>query len=188
MTNMKTILEALPPRQVNNKLFIGPFTMGTPIVLSWTENTIGTIGKFCSVSNTATIFLGGNHHYEWISTFPFTAYMTQYFTEGAYSNGNVTIGNDVWIGHYATILSGVTIGHGAIVGTHALVTKDVPPYAIVGGNPARVIKYRFPPDVIERLLQVKWWDWEVQQIEAAVPLLQRANLKPFFRYCTRLGK
>ena len=92
------------------------------------------------------------------------------------NKGNITIGNDVWIGYEAVILSGVTIGDGAIIGTRSVVTKDVPPYTIVGGAPARVIKKRFSDDVIEKLLKIKWWNWPVEKIAGSLEYIQTGNL------------
>ena len=92
------------------------------------------------------------------------------------NKGNITIGNDVWIGYEAVILSGVTIGDGAIIGTRAVVTKDVPPYAIVGGSPAKVLKKRFSDDIIEKLLKIKWWNWPVEKIARSLEYIQSGNL------------
>lgn len=108
-----------------------------------------TIGNFVSIADEVKFLLGGNHHYEGVSTFPF---MAKYFaTAESGSKGPIVVGDDVWIGYDSTILSGVTIGQGAIVAAGSVVSKDVPPYSIVGGNPAKLIKYRFEPAVIEKL-------------------------------------
>ena len=92
------------------------------------------------------------------------------------NKGNITIGNDVWIGYEAVILSGVTIGDGAIIGTRAVVTKDVPPYTIVGGSPAKVLKKRFSDDIIDKLLKIKWWNWPVEKIARSLEYIQSGNL------------
>lgn len=129
-----------------------------------------TIGAFCSIADCVEIFLGGNHRYNCISTFPF-------FEKGfggksnTYSNGDVTIGNDVWIGSGAKIMSGVTIHDGAIVAAGSVVTKDVPAYAIVGGNPAKIIKYRFSEEKIKTLLKMQWWNWPDDVIKKNIDLL-----------------
>lgn len=104
------------------------------------------------------------------------------------TKGDIVIGNDVWIGKEATILSGVTIGDGAVVGCKALVAKDVPPYTIVGGNPAKVIKKRFPNDIIEKLLKIKWWDWEDEKIEKAIPLLLSNDMVAFLDFAENIDK
>ena len=89
---------------------------------------------------------------------------------------DIVIGNDVWIGYEAVIMSGVTIGDGAIIGTRAVVTKDVPPYAIVGGSPARVLKKRFSDDIIDKLLKIKWWNWPVEKITRNLEYIQSGNI------------
>ena len=92
------------------------------------------------------------------------------------NKGNIVIGNDVWIGYEAIILAGVTIGDGAIIGTRAVVTKDVPPYTIVGGIPAKAIRLRFPKKDIEQLLELKWWDWSIEKISENLLAIQQGDL------------
>nr|WP_274708021.1 CatB-related O-acetyltransferase [Arthrobacter sp. H16F315] len=104
------------------------------------------------------------------------------------SRGAVIIGNDVWIGASAFISSGVTVGHGAVIAAHAVVTKDVPPYAVVGGNPAKVIKYRFEPGIVEQLLDVAWWDWPDETIDANLPLMLRGSTEDFIAAARALNK
>lgn len=133
------------------------------------------IGRFCSIASGARFIMnGGNHATTWLTTYPFPI-----FGQGwelpeppAWPNkGDTVIGNDVWIGYRALIMPGVRIADGAIVATGAVVTKDVPPYAIVGGNPAAVLRYRFDPETIERLLSLRWWDWEPDRIARHITLL-----------------
>src|SRR5690606_25352240 len=104
------------------------------------------IGKYCSIGQDVIILLGGEHHLDRITTYPFPAFWKEYanFESPGLSKGNVSIGNDVWIVTDVLILSGVSIGNGAVIGAKSLVTRDIPPYAIVGGVPAKIIKYRFP--------------------------------------------
>lgn len=135
------------------------------------------IGSFCSIGSGASFIMAGNqgHRADWISTFPFF-YMQeeQAFAEaldGFRPAGDTVVGNDVWIGSEAMILAGIRIGHGAIIGSRALVTRDVEPYTIVGGNPARPIRKRFADEDIEKLLEMAWWDWSVEAIRDAMPLL-----------------
>ena len=134
------------------------------------------IGKFCMIaSDVQFIMNGANHLTEAISSYPFAVFGE--WGDGAMQDkaypfkGNIEIGNDVWLGYRATIMAGVKIGHGAIVGSHAVVTKDVPPYAIVGGNPAKIIRQRFSDSQIAALLDLEWWHWPLDKITRNVELL-----------------
>ena len=145
-------------------------------VLSWGEGAKVSIGAFCSVATGVTIMLGGNHRVDWATTYPF-GHINRDTLGGEdikghpATNGDVVIGNDVWLGNGATIMSGVTIGDGAVVAARALVTRDVAPYDIVGGNPAKVIRARFPDDVRAALLALKWWDLPDEIVRDIAPLL-----------------
>ena len=140
------------------------------------------IGKFCSIAcGTKFLMNCGNHTLHSLSTYTFPLFGEEWEhkmnVKDSWDNkGNITIGNDVWIGYEAVILSGVTIGDGAIIGTRAVVTKDVPPYAIVGGSPAKVLKKRFSDDIIEKLLKIKWWNWPVEKIARSLEYIQSGNL------------
>ena len=134
------------------------------------------IGKFCMIASDATFIMnGGNHLTEATSAYPFAIFggAWQHAMDGKTypTKGDTIIGNDVWIGHDANIMPGITIGDGAIIGTKAVVTKDVEPYTIVGGNPAKPIKKRFSEDIISKLLQLKWWDWDIEKITKNVDKL-----------------
>jgi acetyltransferase-like isoleucine patch superfamily enzyme len=139
---------------------IGDHTYGSPRVISWGEGSSLTIGKYCSIGRNVAIFLGGEHRIDWVSTYPFTWRWedARHIPGHPATKGDVTIGNDIWIGYAVIILSGVKIGDGAVLGAGSVVVKDVPPYAIVGRNPAQVIKYRFDGETIQKLLKIKWWD------------------------------
>jgi acetyltransferase-like isoleucine patch superfamily enzyme len=155
---------------------IGDHTYGEPTILQFDTTTRLLMGKFCSISDQVTIILGGNHRSDWITTYPFPAFHKSWPEAAAIkghpaSNGDIIIGNDVWIGYGATILSGVTIGSGAVIGAQAVISSDVPPYAVMGGNPAREIKKRFDDANIAQLLQLAWWDWPEEKIRAMLPLL-----------------
>lgn len=154
---------------------IGAHSYGVPAIRWWGEAAKLRIGKFCSIANGVTIYLGGNHRTDWITTYPFTV-MPRWrrYTHGSghpVSRGDVVIGNDVWLGEGCTLFSGVTIGDGAVVAGRAVVSRDVPAYAIAAGNPARVVRYRFTPEQIEQLLQLRWWDWDDAQIREKLDVL-----------------
>lgn len=141
------------------------------------DNT--SVGRFCSIADHCCIGFP-THNSQTLSSSPiFTiarnAAKTSWLKKDLadYESKNIVIGNDVWIASHALIMGGLTIGDGAIVAAGAVVTKDVPPYAIVGGVPAKIIKYRFPRDVIERLLQVKWWDFPPEVLKDHIELFQK---------------
>lgn len=166
---------------------IGRFTYGNPKILDWGEGAKLFIGRYCSIAADVTIFLGGNHRADWFSTYPFSALPEEWPSASGIAGhpatkGDVVIGNDVWIGYGATIMSGVKIGDGAVIGTNALVSKDVPAYAIVGGNPAKFIKKRFNDDVIEKLLEIQWWNWPLEKVRHCTHLLCSNNLEELMEF------
>lgn len=168
---------------------IGKWSYGTPTVLRWRSNQILEVGKFCSFAEDTVIMLGGEHHSEFVSTFPFGHFFDEkYSNNHEWTRGDVRIGNDVWIGRGARILSGVTIGDGAIVGAQCVVAKDIPPYAVVVGNPARVIRKRFDEKTIEALLRIRWWDWPDEKIRICVPELMSSNINDFIQQHDRTTK
>lgn len=141
------------------------------------------IGKFCSVAcGTKFLFNCANHSLKSLSTYTFPLFYEEWDLEksrisSAWDNkGDIVIGNDVWIGYEALIMAGVHIGDGAIIAARAVVTKDVSPYTIVGGSPAREIRKRFSPEVTDELLRLKWWDWPVGKIRRCLPDIQAGNL------------
>lgn len=151
----------------------------------WAGDSDITIGRFCSISSRLKLYCGGNHRTDWLSTYPFGHNI---FYNSPYpfnktkpvkghpdTNGNICIGNDVWIGSDVTIMSGVTIGDGAVIAANSHVVSNIPPYAIAGGNPAKVIRYRFAPEIINRLLLIRWWNYPLDKIECIVPLLCNQN-------------
>jgi len=144
------------------------------------------IGKFCSIACGAKfIFNSANHTGSSLSTYPFPIFFEEWgldvkkVTDAWDNKGNIVIGNDVWIGYEAIIMAGVTIGDGAIIGTRALVTKDIPPYTIVGGIPARRIRKRFDDNTIFKLQQMKWWDWPVEKIAQNLEFIQAGRIEKF---------
>lgn len=142
------------------------------------------IGKFCSIACGAKfIFNCANHALRSLSTYTFPLFFEEWDlpkseVASAWDNkGDIVIGNDVWIGYDAVIMAGVTIGDGAIIGTRAVVPKDVAPYSIVGGVPAREIRKRFEPEVVDRLRELKWWDWPEEKIRKAIPAIQAGDVE-----------
>ena len=142
------------------------------------------IGKFCSIACGAKfVFTSANHTLSSLSTYPFPIFFEEWeldiknVTKAWDNKGDIVIGNDVWIGYEAVILSGVTIGDGAIIGTRAVVTKDVPPYTIVGGIPAKQIRKRFSEETIASLLEIKWWNWSKEQIAENISAIQTGDIE-----------
>lgn len=140
------------------------------------------IGKFCMIASDVTFIMNGaNHLVDAISTYPFAIFGNGWerAMEGkTYPvKGDTVIGNDVWIGHKAVIMPGVQVGDGAIIGSFAVVTKDVAPYSIVGGNPAQPLRKRFTAEEIEQLLRIRWWDWDVAKITRNVQLLSGTDIE-----------
>jgi chloramphenicol O-acetyltransferase type B len=143
------------------------------------------MGKFCSIASGVKFMMGGNqgHDYNWIAAYPLDLFDAEY--KKAKNNppkayqlkGDTVIGNDVWIGAEAMIMPGVRIEDGAVIGARSLVTKDVGPYEIWGGNPAYLIKKRFTPDQIEKLLEIKWWDWEVKKLKQNLDLIRSTDVE-----------
>ncbi len=142
------------------------------------------IGKFCSIAcGVKFLFSSANHALGSLSTYPFPIFFEEWDLPvedipRAWDNkGDIVVGSDVWIGYEAVILAGVTIGDGAVVGARAVVTRDVPPYTIVGGVPAKPIRKRFSDGVIQRLLELKWWDWPVERIAANLEAIQSGDIQ-----------
>ena len=142
------------------------------------------IGKFCSIACGAKfLFNSANHTMKSLSSYPFPIFFEEWgldvrdITSAWDNKGDIVIGNDVWIGYEAVIMAGVTIGDGAIIGTRAVVTKDVPPYTIVGGVPAKEIRKRFSEEMIAHLLNAKWWDWPIERISQNIEAIKAGKVK-----------
>ncbi|CAM3630424.1 type B chloramphenicol O-acetyltransferase [Parendozoicomonas haliclonae] len=143
------------------------------------------IGRYCSIGSGAVFMMAGNqgHRTDWASTFPFfhqQGYPTA--QDGYVRAGDTVIGNDVWIGTEAMIMPGISVGDGAIIASRAVVTRDVPPYAVIGSNPARIIKYRFNEKQIAQLLELQWWLWSNEQVQAAIPLICSNNIDDLYNW------
>lgn len=141
------------------------------------------IGKFCSIACGARfLFNSANHTLRSLSTYPFPLFFEEWQLDQAHvadawdNKEDIVIGNDVWIGYEAVILAGVTVGDGAIIGTRALVTRDVPPYTIVGGVPAKPIRTRFPQETIDALLELQWWNWPRERIARNIAAIQSGRI------------
>lgn len=144
------------------------------------------VGSFCSIGSGAAFIMAGNqgHRNEWISTFPFH-FMAEVDAFAGAANGylpagDTVIGSDVWIGSEAIVMPGITIGHGAVIGTRALVTRDVEPYTIVGGNPAKPIRKRFSDDHIALLLEMAWWQWDDPTLARAMPIMTTGDIDALY--------
>lgn len=147
---------------------LGAFSYGEEhlAIRQWGEGAALRIGRFCSIADDVTVFLGGNHRTDWITTFPFGHVFTNELGGAGIvshpaSKGDVSIGHDVWIGSGARIMSGVQIGNGAVIAAAAVVTRGVPAYGVVGGNPARLLSTRFSPQIVTLLQELGWWDLPV---------------------------
>jgi acetyltransferase-like isoleucine patch superfamily enzyme len=169
-----------------NNAYFGKHTYGIPhlsLHSHYGDNYL-VFGNFCSIANNVNIFTGGNHRTEWVTTYPFGHERKDIFNtiDGKghpTSKGDVIIGNDVWIATNATIMSGVTVGDGAVIAANSHVVKNVEPYTIVGGNPAKYIKHRFTEEQIKKLLEIKWWYWEDEKINQFLPLLCNDDIDAF---------
>ena len=175
-----------------DKLFLGAFTYYTqlPNVIEFAQNSnYVTIGSFCSIGKGLNLYLYADHKTKWISTYPFGHVNCTHkifknikpHKNFVKSNGNIIIGNDVWIADNVTIMSGVTIGDGAIIASNTHVIKHVEPYSIVGGNPSTFIKYRFTNNQISTLLLIKWWNWPIDKINDNISLLCSDNIDDFIK-------
>ena len=164
---------------------VGDFTYGNLNVIQFGEGAKVHVGKFCSIAENVTVMLGGNHRTDWATTYPFNALLPKNYGDikgHPSTNGDVWIGNDVWIGRDVKILSGVCIGDGAVLATGSIVTRDVYPYSMVAGVPARFVKNRFPVEYVSLLVEMKWWDWNLEHIAEAVPLLQSKDISKLYKY------
>jgi acetyltransferase-like isoleucine patch superfamily enzyme len=169
---------------------VGEHTYGGPTIYSHGPEKL-IIGKYTSIGGGVVIVLVG-HLPEYVSTYPFALHRKFWPSVpigvvDQKGKGDIVIGNDVWIGHGATIMPGVKIGDGAIVGGQSVVTKDIPPYAIAVGNPARLVRYRFDDEVIKELLEIKWWLWSDEKVDKFLPLILSDDIKAFIAVAKSSG-
>lgn len=168
---------------IGPRLTMGRHSYGRPAV-RWYYGDTGAvrIGHYVSIADDVVMTVGGSHPTDWVSTFPFRVV---FGLRGAYEDGNprpaddLVIGSDVYIGRGARILGGLTIGDGAVIGGYAVVSRDVRPYAVVVGNPAREVARRFADEQVERLCRIRWWDWPEHRVREAVPLLSSDGIDAF---------
>lgn len=189
--NEMVIQKEFHTEYVNRSIKVGAFTYGIPDVYNFkNDSTKLTIGKFCSIGPEVKIICGGEHRTDWVTTYPFSLYLRDYnnLEDSIKFKGDIVIGNDVWIGEGAKILSGVNIGDGAVIAAGAVVSKDVKPYTIVGGVPAKTIGNRVSEDISRQLLEIKWWDWDYNDLYDAIPLLMSNDYKGLFEYYSHMVK
>ena len=178
------------PAHVPGHLVMGRETYGEPkVIVGEGDTRVVRIGAFCSIGTDVTFLVGGNHRTDWISTFPFRlVWRLPGALEDGHpaTKGDIEVGNDVWFGRDALVLSGVRIGNGAVIAARAVVTKDVRPYAVVAGNPAREVRRRFSDADVERLEALRWWDWPLERISEAVPMLNGSSIDELVAFAQRV--
>lgn len=164
--------------KMKNNIFVERYTYGVPMIQINRKGGKIYIGNFCSLANGTKLYIHPEHRPDWITTYPFPQLKSTWPRGGLVNKnsssplrGHITIGNDVWIGANVTILGGADIGDGAVIGAECIVAGKIPPYAIVVGNPARVLRYRFDDDTIAKLLELKWWNWPIEKIQEHADLL-----------------
>jgi len=176
--NLASFRRAYPDYEIGNHCY------GLPQIKNIFEGARLRIGSYCSIAPNVKIYMSGIHRTDWITTYPFPAFEldARHIKDFELSDGDVTIGNDVWLCANCVILSGITIGHGAVIANSAIVTKDVPPYAIVGGNPAKLIRWRFDEATRNALLASEWWNWPEDEVISVVDKLCSNNISDFLEY------
>lgn len=162
----------------------GDHTYGKPRIRFRVPDVSVIIGNYCSIANDCDIICAGEHYTKTPSTYPFGAFKSEFPStkmKPTLSNGDIVIGNDVWIGALAIILSGSTIGSGSIIGAGAVVRGNIPPYSIVIGNPGVIVKQRHTPEQIEQLLDIAWWDWDQKTIEENIDIFELEDIQEFIK-------
>lgn len=182
MDKLARVSERLRQRYPHHTFGTG--TYGSPEVIEYDADTHLSVGAYTSIASGVKVMLGGSHRMDWVTSFPFPMMLDELkdVEDCNVSNGDVVIGSDCWLCRDAMILSGVTVGHGAVVAAGAVVCKDVPPYAVVGGNPAKFIKWRFDEQTRERLLASAWWDWPEAEVKAVARTLCSNDIEGLLDY------
>jgi acetyltransferase-like isoleucine patch superfamily enzyme len=172
--------------KAHGRVVMGQGTYGVPRVETYAhDDTRLIVGAYTSIAKRATFILGGNHPADRVTTFPLRIRrgLPGAGSDGyPFSKGDIQVGSDVWIGYGALVLSGVTIGDGAIVAARSVVSADVPPFAIVAGTPARVLRYRHTPEQCAALREISWWNWPEERIDAAVERLTSPDIDSFIEW------
>lgn len=164
------------------ELIIGKHTYGNPIRRG--TGCKVTIGNYCSIAESAILDGGFSHNTKFVTTYPLHVMFSE-LPSNIVIKGDIEIGSDVWLGEGSVIMSGVKIGHGAVIGMRAIVSKDVQPYEIIVGAPQKVLRKRFTEEQIEKLLKIKWWDWEDSEVKRASHLMTSENIDEFISYAER---
>lgn len=162
-----------------DQVSVGRYTYGNPLCMIWAAEERIEIGSFCSIAERVVIFGGGEHRTDWISTYPFAEVFDipeKNIVGHPASKGTTRIGHDVWLGFQSTIMSGVEIGHGAVIGANAVVSRNVPPYSVVVGNPGKIVRCRFDPVAVRELLAIAWWNWPIEHILQHAELLSNPDV------------
>lgn len=157
----------------------GVGTYGCPSIVSYDGISKLSVGKYCSMADNVSILLGSNHKHKAVPTYPICNIDNNFSTKDANIQGDVFIGNDVWIGYGATIIGPVSIGDGAIIGAGSVINRDVSAYSIVMGVPGQILRYRFSEDQIQKLLEIKWWNWNTDKIKNNIKLLYAEDINKF---------
>jgi len=182
--------ESKPLQQRYPQYQIGRGSYGPVKIHTFGDSATLKMGAFCAIGPEVAILLGGEHKTRSISMYPFDKLFSPSRNDlprSHFSKGDVEIGNDVWVGRGTVILSGVKIGDGAVVGAGTVVARDVPPYAVVVGNPMKILKHRFSEEIVSSLLEICWWDWDDKDIDSARPLLLGDDMDAFFAFAKRVG-
>lgn len=177
------------------KLGRGTYVSESINIMSWKDDYLVRVGRYCSIAKDCTFLLAANHRIDWVTTSTLieglvSKELEEHLHEIGHNQckGDIVIGNDVWIGTQAMILPGVHIGDGAVITARSVVTKDVEPYSVVGGYPAKLMYYRFPENIIDKLLEIKWWDWPEELVRQSSSLLWNSDIQKFIDYAKALGQ